>query len=364
MGCRLRPPRRRAPVRAAFRPPTARGAALAGGHRGAQHLAVNPGRGGKDRGVKPAQQQGQLVGAHPFGRDQRGGAGRPGVHQPGAKGIGPVEGAGVHQPVGFGQAIPAGMHHPAGPKRAVGMGDGARPARGARGIDQIGQPVGAAHRPVARGKVAHRGQFSDGQHRAARAAGRDTRGGNDQRGGFRRRYGSTRGAVNWLEVGTGTSPAAMAPRKASGKSTVLPSRISTRSPGRTPSRRKARRCHAPPAPAGHRTTARRRRGARTCKRHLVGQPVGGGQRMRGQIERCRTGGPGGRVEKGQHRRPLAGVHPGLAGRGAGCKGGAAQPRPGPDPGPLVCAFEAAPAQGRGGCAPAASCKGVPSAMRA
>ena len=51
----------------------------------------------------------------------------------------------MQQTVAFSKPIPAPVHHLACPDRPVRMGHGARFARRARGIDEIGQPVGVAH---------------------------------------------------------------------------------------------------------------------------------------------------------------------------------------------------------------------------
>jgi hypothetical protein len=127
----------------------------------AQQAAEDPRRGGEDRGVMAAQQERQRLDRDARGGDERGGPDGPGVQQAGAQREGPVEGAGMHQPVLGRQAVPALHHHPPRPDRAMGMGHGLGLPRRAGGEDEIGQPVGIARDDVSRGVLHHRGKLGE-----------------------------------------------------------------------------------------------------------------------------------------------------------------------------------------------------------
>ena len=146
---------------------------------GAQDAAEDAGGGGEDRGAVARGEQRDLFERGALGRDQRGGADRPGVHQPGAEGEGPVEGARVHQPVVRCEPVPALKHHRPREDGAMRVHHRPRLARSARGIDDIGQPVRVALGERRRGQGRHRGQLGHRQDRGGVALGQGDAGAGD-----------------------------------------------------------------------------------------------------------------------------------------------------------------------------------------
>ncbi len=112
-----------------------------------------------------AQHQPQMFHLHRRGRDQRGRAHCPGVDQPGPHRVGPVEGAGMQQPVGRLQPLPALMHRRPRQHCPVGVAHRQGRARGARGEDDIALAPRIPQMPVARRRRLPGGQVGgkDGQ---------------------------------------------------------------------------------------------------------------------------------------------------------------------------------------------------------
>ncbi len=93
----------------------------------------------------------------------------------------------MKEPVGGAESLPAVMHHPPRPDGAVGMGDGAGAAGGARGHHHIAEPAGIAHRVSGARAGFEAAQLRLGDERAGRRIGhRDARPGDDHRRSHRR----------------------------------------------------------------------------------------------------------------------------------------------------------------------------------
>ncbi len=139
-----------------------------------EHLAVDARRGGEQRrAMRPGQPRPhRAIGR--AGIDQRGRSDRPGVGQPGAERVGPVEGARMQNAVLRRQAVPALPHHPPRPGGALRMDDALRPPARAGRVDDVGRIVGRGRRAAA-GRVvviAQRRDLGRAEHRRARPGGK------------------------------------------------------------------------------------------------------------------------------------------------------------------------------------------------
>ena len=137
----------------------------------AEDFSINTRNSSENRHIEALQQKRYLANVGAVLHHHRGGADRPRVQKPGPQRIGPVQRARMEQAIRWTQTLPPVMHHPPRPDRAMGMGDGARRAGGARGHDDIGQPVGIAHRPAGGGAAFKPAQIRLGQDRAGRGVG-------------------------------------------------------------------------------------------------------------------------------------------------------------------------------------------------
>ena len=258
----------------------------------AEDLAVNTRGSSKNRRLMAFHQQGQSLGIDAFGGDQRGGPDGPGIHQPGAKRVGPVEGARVHQAVVLAQLIPAVVHHAARPDGAMRMHHRARIARGARGIDQIGKAIRIPHGPINGRQIAHRLQRIGGDHRQIgrcrgnRRVVQDTGGGEPgdhlldlARGQLRRSRHRHQSGGDGTQVGN---------REINGISQPHQDLVARFEPSlqkaRSGSPHRLLQTGIGPAFGTGKPDHR--------KRHLVGQPIGVGQHIGGEVEGGRAWGKG------------------------------------------------------------------------
>ena len=259
-----------------------------------EHLPVDARRGGEDRGAVRAGERRPDVAVGRAGIDQRGGADRPGVGQPGAERVGPVEGAGVQHPVVGRQPVPAVPHHPPRPGRALGVHDALRLAAGAGGIDDVGRIV-RRRRGEGDGRVpAERRDLRRAEHRDAgrRPAApspapsadqlrlevgedhADLALGQQRRGRHRHRAERVGGEEEDREVGAVAEPEQHPVAAA-----------------RARARRARPRCAAPPRPVRRASSARPPRPAPPAPRAPAcrASPRRGREGVRGHVERRRAG---------------------------------------------------------------------------
>ena len=150
---------------------------------GVEHLAVDAGGGGEERRRVGGGEGRPDVAVGRAGVDQRGGADGPGVGEAGAERVGPVEGAGVQDAVVRGEAVPAVPHHAAGPGGALGVDDALGPRAGAGGQDDVGGIVGGGGGEGDRRVVAEGGDLGGAEDRGGDRGQGEGRVVGDQRGG-------------------------------------------------------------------------------------------------------------------------------------------------------------------------------------
>ena len=173
----------------------------AGGEVGrVEHLAVDPRRGGEDRGAVRGGEARPDVAVGRARMDERGRADGPRVGEARAERVGPVERARVQDAVVGGEPVPAVPHHPPRPGRALGVDDALGAAAGAGGVDdeggvvrrgvgerdrlgaaQIRDPRRAEDRDAVPARQGQRGVVEDERRREVRENRRDL-GGGQQRG--------------------------------------------------------------------------------------------------------------------------------------------------------------------------------------
>ena len=104
-----------------------------------QDLAVEAGHGGEDGGAQPLDQPRPDGGIGRAGVDRGGRTVDPGVGEPDAQRVGPVERAGVQHAIVGMEPLPALVHRSPAPGRAMRVQDALGSGRRSRGVDEEGR---------------------------------------------------------------------------------------------------------------------------------------------------------------------------------------------------------------------------------